>query len=493
MESKIKLILQFILLGVLMYFPIFAFLDTFPIRIWDESRLAINAYEMFHNHNYLITYFEGNPDMWSTKPPLLIWLQVICMKLFGINELAIRLPSAFAALFTCIILLLFSLRYIKSFWFGYIVAMVLITTQGYIALHATRTGDYDSLLTFFTTASGLSFFIFCETKNNKYLYLFFLISVLAVYTKSVTGLIFIPAIVLYAIIQKQLIPLLKNKHFYFGLLSFLVLVFGYYLLREQYNPGYIDAVQKNELGGRYLEVLDKHSHGFWYYIDNLIGYKLSAWILLVPCGIAIGLLHKDKLVNRITQFSSLMAISFLLIISFSQTKLEWYDVPTYPFFAILIGLFIYFVFSFLENAKWLNKTLRLNIIPFIFLLLIFITPYKEIIEKTYKPKESKPGEIFNEIGYFLQDAVDGKQDVNNKYLLYVGYYAHNLFYINILNDNGVHFSIKDYKALDNDDIVIFQQAHIKKYMKDNYHYEVLEKHGNVLTCRVIGTKNKEAE
>ena len=42
--------------------PIFGHLDTLPIPISDESRLAINAYEMLKNKNYLVTHFEGKPD-----------------------------------------------------------------------------------------------------------------------------------------------------------------------------------------------------------------------------------------------------------------------------------------------------------------------------------------------------------------------------------------------------------------------------------------------
>ena len=30
-----------------------------------------------------MTYYLDEPDMWNTKPPLLVWLQVIFMKLLG--------------------------------------------------------------------------------------------------------------------------------------------------------------------------------------------------------------------------------------------------------------------------------------------------------------------------------------------------------------------------------------------------------------------------
>ena len=125
---------------VFLYMPIFGHLDTLPLRIWDESRLAINAYEMLNDKNHLVTHFEGKPDMWNTKPPFMIWCQVFCMKLLGVNELAVRLPSAIAAFLTCLVLLFFSQWYLKSFWFGFIAVFILISAQGFISLHGTRTG-----------------------------------------------------------------------------------------------------------------------------------------------------------------------------------------------------------------------------------------------------------------------------------------------------------------------------------------------------------------
>ena len=181
---------KYVILAALMYMPIFGHLDALPIRIWDEARLAINAYEMLNDGDYIVTHFEGKPDMWNTKPPLLIWVQVFFMKILGVNELSVRLPSAIAAFFTSLVLLIFSHKYLEKFWFGFITVFVLITSHGYINFHSSRTGDYDALLTLFTTLSGLLFFAYCEARNHKYLYLFFLCTALAVLTKSITGLLF---------------------------------------------------------------------------------------------------------------------------------------------------------------------------------------------------------------------------------------------------------------------------------------------------------------
>jgi len=481
---------KYVVLIAILYMPIFGHLDTLPIRIWDESRLAVNAYEMLNDENHLVTHFEGKPDMWNTKPPFMIWCQVVCMKLLGVNELAVRLPSAIAAFLTCMALLIFSQWYLKNFWFGFIAIFVLISTQGYISLHGTRTGDYDALLTLFTTLSGLFFFAFCETKKYRALYCFFICTALAVLTKSVTGLLFLPAILIYGIIQKQFIPLLKNKHFYFGLLSFLTLVVGYYLLREANNTGYIAAVWENELGGRYLSVIENHQHDFWFYLKNLIDFRLSTtWYVLIPFGCITGVLViKNKKVNRITLFSFLMVIIFFIIISTAQTKLEWYDIPLYPFLSIIVAVFIHYVFQLLYNVKWFRQKLSVNIIPYLFLFLIGIVPYKKVLDKTYKPKEYFWRKDFYEIGYYLKDAIKGKYHLNKQCLLYEGYHAHNLFYLNILNDKGIEISFKDWKKLEKEDVVIASQKNVKQYVEEHYNHQVLNSNGTIITYLIHGNK-----
>jgi 4-amino-4-deoxy-L-arabinose transferase-like glycosyltransferase len=481
---------KYLILAALVYVPIFVHLDHVPIRIWDESRTAINAYEMLKNGNYIVTHYEGKPDMWNTKPPLLIWFQVFFMKHLGVNELSVRLPSAIAAFLTCLVILFFSIWYLKQFWFGFIAVMVLITTYGYIDFHATRTGDYDSLLTLFTTLSGLFFFIFIETKKNRYLYLFFLATILAVLTKSIAGLLFLPALIIYSLWQRQFSSFIDNKHFYIGLISFLFIVLGYYLLRELNNPGYIAIVQKGELGGRFLSSLHT-PHEFSFYFKNLVNYRLTIWCVFIPCGIFLGLINKDPKINKIALLSSLMALSHLLIISIGKTKLDWYDVPEYPFFSILIAIPIFYIFALLNNFEWNNQKLFKKIIPFIFLFLILLSPYIRILDKTYLPQVHPWEKDFYEIGYFLKDAIKGTQDVDGYYLAFYevdGNNAHNLFYLNILNDKGVTISFKDWKILDKGDKVIAHQKEVKEYIIMNYTHDIINVAGNVTKFKIYDRK-----
>jgi len=486
-----KQILIYLALFIFIIFPIFGHLEALTIRIWDEARLAINAYEMFKNGNFMVTHYEGNPDLWNTKPPLLIWLQVIGMNIFGPNELAIRLPSALAAFITCIALLVFLKKYFKNNWFGIITVLVLVTSQGYISIHGTRTGDYDALLTLFTTMSGLLFFTYCHKKQTKYLYLFFFVTAFAVLTKSVTGLFFAPALVLFSIIDKQFLSLLKNKHFYLGILVFILIVAAYYIPREIISPGYLQAVQENELGGRYLTALEDHNEGFWFYLNNLINYQYSYWIILVPVGLLVALTSKNQLKKKLGIFTLLMIVVFFLIISTAKTKLVWYDIPLYPFMAISVAFFIHFIIETLESKQILKKPLKFNLLPITFFILVLIYPYNEIFRKTNKQQEIDWAFDIFRVSNYLRDATKGKIEVSNEVIVlsHDTYNGHIKFYVNILNDEGKNITFKLAENLETNDVVLVYQDEIKQQIEKTYDVELLEIYHNISKYKINDKQN----
>lgn len=489
--SKILSLLKFLIVGALIYFPLFSHLNTYPIRIWDESRLAINAYEMYEDGDLIVTHFEGKPDMWSTKPPLMIWSQVFFMKLIGVNELSVRLPSAFAALFTCLFFLYFSNIYFKKFWPGLIASMVLCTTHGYIYFHGARSGDYDVLLTLFTTIYALSFFIYLERKDLKFLYITFFSIAFASLTKSVAGLLFLPALFIYALIRGELIPFLKNKHFFIGITIVIAMVAGFYTLREYHNPGYLEAVKNNELLKHFNETLEGHSGNFWYFINKIIDREYSYWYVLFPIGLGIGLFHKNKKIFRLTLFSTIIVFTFFLIISFSETKPRWYDIPMYPFISIVISVFIFYIFNLLNKLNFIKRNVGLKIIPILFLVLIFAYPYKRILDVTYNFTELPWDEDFYRTSYFLKEAVAKKKDLNNYYVVNESTATHLLFYVKLLQEQGNVIDFKRKESLSIDDNIITQEQHVIDYITTNYNHEILSQDKNLKIIKILGRKKPE--
>ncbi|MFW5821436.1 MAG: ArnT family glycosyltransferase, partial [Bacteroidota bacterium] len=304
--------------------PLFYQLGNPVLTLWDESRRAVNAYEMYDKGNLLVTHFNGEPDMWGTKPPLLIWLQSLSMHIFGVNEWAIRFPAALAGLLLGFLLLWFSRRYTESYLWGFISVLILYTSVGYINLHSVRTGDFDSLLVLFTTAASFLLFLAAEEierkKKNRLIILFFIFLSLAALTKSIVAFIMAPAYLVFLIYRKELSAWFRNKNFYLGMFILVVLVGGFYFLRNVLNPGYIEAVIENEITGRYLDTLEQNKKPFHYYFSMLYRYGFKDWFYLVPIGIFLAYLGRNIKNKRLITYLILLTLSFLLVISISETK-----------------------------------------------------------------------------------------------------------------------------------------------------------------------------
>ena len=87
---------------------------------WDEINFAESAREMIMTGDYSTVRINFVP-FWE-KPPLYIWMQVLSMKLFGINEFAARFPNAVCGIAS--LLVLFEIgKTLKNYTFGMVWAL----------------------------------------------------------------------------------------------------------------------------------------------------------------------------------------------------------------------------------------------------------------------------------------------------------------------------------------------------------------------------------
>lgn len=476
-----KYALGFIAVFIIIALPIFAHLDDYPIQIWDESRLAVNAFEMLHAKNYMVTTYLDKPDMWNTKPPLLIWLHVLFLKMFGVNELAIRLPSAIAAVLTCFMLYRIFAKKFNNIWLGILTCFVLITADGYVDIHAVRTGDYDALLTLFTTGYLLMFFFFFHEQKNKYLYWAFILLALAALTKGIAAFIFLPGVALYALFDKNVRTTLKNHHFYLALLIFAGIVMDYYLLREYYNAGYVDAVIQNEISGRYNEVIESHDGGPLFYLEQLSNTQFKYWFLFLPLGMILGLLSKEAIIRKFTLFAIITTTVHFLVLTWGGTKLMWYTIPELPIFAAIVAIFIYNAFVSLTSAYTLPVKIGIAAIAILFAAYV---PYANILNKSFA--REKPAfwvTDFDTPGKFLKDILHHKRKLRDFTITET--HQNVVWYREVLAEEyGV-----DYRPVDNlapGRLVMASEAYKKAYIENNYDYNVVDQYRNV---RIYYIKN----
>lgn len=306
-------------------------LGELPIVQWDESRLAMNAAEMVQSKHYLVTTFEHQPDLYNTKPPLMIWLQVLSIKCFGLNEWAIRLPSALAGLLTIWLVGLIVFRKTQSVLTTCLAMLILTTSDGLIQLHGSMTGDYDALLVFFLLASLFQCLRYLENGRQVHLIAFVLFVAASIMTKSAAAFLFFPV---YTFCFFYINGLKKIRLFVAALLLALLPFLIFIILREQHAPGYLNAMWNNDFGGRFANGKDGHEGPWYYYIQHLFSFRFNWFIWCLVPAMVWGYIKQNKTMVLYTG----AILIYLLLISIAQTKLEWYDIPLLPLMSVLIAL-----------------------------------------------------------------------------------------------------------------------------------------------------------
>jgi 4-amino-4-deoxy-L-arabinose transferase-like glycosyltransferase len=88
---------------------------------WDEINFAECAREMIVTNDYISVQINFKP-FWE-KPPLFIWMQVLSMKAFGINEFAARFPDALCGIASLLVIFSIGKRlYNERFGLWWVVA-----------------------------------------------------------------------------------------------------------------------------------------------------------------------------------------------------------------------------------------------------------------------------------------------------------------------------------------------------------------------------------
>lgn len=348
--------IDFLVIAVVGYLAFFHRLGDLPIYVWDEARDTINALEMLRTGDLLVTYFHGRPDLWNTKPPGAIWLMAGSMWAFGINEFALRLPSALAGLATSVIVYLFTRRVADSRWAGLLAAVVLMATAGYVGPHVTRTADYDSLLVLFTTAAVLSFALALNEgpPRPRWLLAAGAATAAAILVKGVAGVLLVPGMLLFAIATGKAPALARSRAAWASAALVVGVSAAFYGLRELAGPGYLEAVRFNELGGRASGAIEGHGGAWWYYLyeatapwplwfrwpvpESQVMGSAFPWSVLLPLSAGLALTSGRAGVRRAALLAVIVIVAYLVIISSVATKLTWYLAPTFPLIAVLTAL-----------------------------------------------------------------------------------------------------------------------------------------------------------
>ena len=353
----------FVYLGIAVFTVLFLmpFLGSVHLFDTDEVNYAESAREMMVTGDFLTVQIDFEP--FPEKPPLFFWLQVVSMKIFGINEFAARFPNIICGIFS-LVLLYFLGRQLYGHRFG----LLWILTYGAAILpfFYFKSGMIDPWFNLFIF-SGIAWFIFyldperarSRTRNVVLSAIFF---GLAVLTKGpVALLIFLICFLVFISLKRFR---LRTSSFHVGLfIGVLILIGGSWFLFQVLSGNFHVLKDFINYQVRLLSADSSFHQGFF-------GYHIVVLLLGVFPASVIALKSFTKKSEN-TEFQRLfrqwMYILFLVVIilfSIVKTKLLHYS------------SLAYFPLTFLAAwvwEKWIDRKIEIGSwqVVLIFIIALF--------------------------------------------------------------------------------------------------------------------------
>lgn len=372
---KIKLRNEFTI-GVLAALLFIPFLGNVHLFDWDEINFAESAREMIVSGNYLSVQINFIP--FTEKPPLFFWMQVVSMKIFGVNEFAARFPNAVCGIVTLIVLFrigkqVFNEQFARN-W-------VMIYLGTFVTFLYFKSGIIDPWFNLFIFLAIYNFYnltIPHKQKRNKLAILTGLYLGLAVLTKG-------PVAILISLLVYMVIVVLNRFRFFINVKEFMIIFlttlfvcftwFGIDLI--QHGPTFLIEFLERQIAIFSTNDAD-HGEPFFYHW----------WVLLLGCFPASIFSIKGMFIKTDTSnqkgFKQWMLVLFwvtLLLFSIVKTKIVHYSsLCWFPLTAIAS---MYITEAFSKNNLKLHVALKALlafvgiILSTIFIILPFALMNKE--------------------------------------------------------------------------------------------------------------------
>jgi 4-amino-4-deoxy-L-arabinose transferase-like glycosyltransferase len=382
---KVPAELIIIIAGALLFIP---FLGLTHLFDWDEINFAEASREMLVTKNYAIPQINFEP-FWE-KPPLFFWLQVLSMKMFGVNEFASRLPNAICGILTLVLLYRFGTRMTDS-RFGWI--WTLVYAGSLLPQLYFKSGIIDPWFNLFIFLSIWHLSLYTDAlvvRKAKHAILAGLFAGLAMMTKGPVALLIIGlSYGVYALLT-------RFRHFVrpFHILLFLLLaaLVGSIWFIALWMNGQAHIIQEFIVYQVRLFRTEDAGHGgpfFYHFIILLIGCFPAA---------ALGILSMKRLkrndyeVSR--HFHRWMMILFwvtLILFSIVKTKIVHYSSLCYFPLTYLAAVSFYFLYKRKwKLPKW-NKWLQFLtglLLAILIIAVTFIEPIKKWLLQSGKVKDA---------------------------------------------------------------------------------------------------------
>jgi 4-amino-4-deoxy-L-arabinose transferase-like glycosyltransferase len=333
----------------------------------DAAQYASIAKEMLETNSYLEVYDQGADYL--DKPPLLFWLSAASMKLFGVNNIAYKLPAVLI-----LILGVFSLYRLGRLYYdkhtSSLAALLLAASNAWFLMsNDVRT---DGILSGFIVFSVWQLLAYVRFHHWHYLLGSAVGIAFALMAKGPIGLIIILAAVGgHWLILREWKSIFKWQWILVLLLVGVLLspmLYGLYVQfdlhpeKEVYGlkgPSGILFFFYTQSFGRITGDIYWSNNAPWNYFFDTMAWDMQPWFILFLLAFGFRLWHvyvHRKWFEPKEEFFTLTGFIFPLVaLSMSKFKLPHYVFPLFPFAALITAHFMIHVLP--ENKvffKWVR-------------------------------------------------------------------------------------------------------------------------------------------
>lgn len=296
--------------------------------------------------------------VWVHKQPLFLWQMALSMKVFGVNELALRLPSVVMGTISTYLIFDTAKRWTKETTVAFIAAFLFTFSAYNMELISGRFSlDHNDLaFGFYVTASIWAFVSYLDSKSPiRWAVAVGLFVGCAILNKWLTGLLVFGGWGLYTILDPASRGDLRKWRDLAVAMVVACLVFlpwQLYILWEfPVESGIMFAHNRRHI----FEVLENRGGSVWYYLNFLQEIYRDLFIPFLVIGIP--LLLKRKGVRTLT--ISLLAMVLVIYLFFSlvvQTKMTAFTYPVHAIVWIVIAYGLYVSCSSLSSRSKFERT-----------------------------------------------------------------------------------------------------------------------------------------
>lgn len=369
---------------------------SYPLLEPDEARYVEIPREMVANGDYLIPRL--NNIIYLEKPPLFYWLQTLPIKLFGIQEMALRFWNVFFAALTCGFTYLMAAN-LRDRQTGMIAAFMLFSSLMFYGL--THFMSLDMTLTAMVTGCLASVLLALNRESRRlWFYSAYIFAALAVMTKGLIGLLLPGMVVFLWLLFTKCWAELKTAYIPSGLLIFLGIAMPWHIIMQQAIPEFFDFYILSQHFNRYLTLSADRFEPFWFFVPILLA-GLVPWLYYVGVGVRRSVSNR----NDDNLFLLIWAFSIFIFFSVSKSKLIPYILPVLPPLFVLAACVV-------KRIKPVVITGAISLVVFTIAVPVWsnladrsIKPLASLIQTNSYDEVASYNRYYQDLPVYIQDTV----------------------------------------------------------------------------------------